>query len=56
MEKQLTLFGIEQQQQQQQQRSRREVFVIDGVWFIDFGNGDRLRLNRHNTSMLEILN
>jgi hypothetical protein len=34
MEKQLTLFGIEQQQQQQQQRSRREVFEdYDG--FVD---------------------
>ena len=32
------------------------VFGIDGVWFIDFGNGDQLRLNRYNTSMLEILN
>lgn len=33
-----------------------KVFGIDGVWFIDFGNGDQLRLNRYNTSMLEILN
>lgn len=33
-----------------------KIFGIDGVWFIDFGGGDQLRLNRYNTSMLEILN
>ena len=33
-----------------------KVFGIDGVWFIDFGGGDQPRLNRYNTSMLEILN
>ena len=32
-----------------------KVFGIDGVWFIDFGNGDQLRLNRYSTSLLEIL-
>lgn len=33
-----------------------KVFGIDGVWFINFGSGDQLRLNRYSTSMLEILN
>lgn len=33
-----------------------KIFGVDGVWFIDFGDGDQLRLNRYSTSMLEILN
>lgn len=33
-----------------------KVFGIDGVWFIDFGSGDRLRLNRYANSMMEVLN
>lgn len=33
-----------------------KIFGIDGVWFIDFGNGDQLRLNRYATSMMEVLN
>jgi hypothetical protein len=33
-----------------------KVFGIDGVWFIDFGDGDQLRLNRYAYSQLEILN
>jgi len=32
-----------------------KIFGIDGVWFIDFGDGDQLRLNRYNTAMLEVM-
>ena len=32
------------------------VFGIDGVWFVDFGEGDQLRLNRYASDQLEILN
>lgn len=33
-----------------------KIFGVDGVWFIDFGDGDQLRLNRYAYSQLEILN
>lgn len=33
-----------------------KVFGIDSTWFLDFGGGDQLRLNRYPSSMLEILN
>ena len=33
-----------------------KIFGVDGVWFINFGDGDQLRLNRYAYSQLEILN
>jgi len=33
-----------------------KIFGVDSVWFIDFSDGDQLRLNRYAYSQLEILN